>query len=152
MNNIHRHQQGRKQSQNGFTLLEIMVVVLIIGLLGTIVTPYVLDSLDTAKVEKAKADIHSLEQALDQYKLDNNDYPTTDQGIESLVTKPSVSPEPKNYRPSGYVKRLQKDPWGNEYQYLQPGEHSAFDLYSLGKDNETGGEGLDADIGNWTKK
>ncbi len=140
------------KQQRGFTLLEIMVVILIIGLLGTIVTPYVLDNLDTAKVEKAKADILNLEQALDQYKLDNNDYPTTDQGIESLVTKPATSPEPKNYRPNGYVKRLQKDPWGNDYQYLQPGEHGAFDLYSLGKDNESGGEGLEADIVNWTKK
>jgi len=137
--------------QQGFTLLEIMVVILIIGLLGTIVTPYVLDNLDTAKVEKAKADIHSIEQALDQYRLDNNDYPTTDQGLESLLNKPSISPEPKNYRPSGYIKRLYQDPWGNDYHYLQPGEHGQFDLYSLGKDNESGGEGLDADITNWAK-
>ncbi|MCJ8341002.1 MAG: type II secretion system major pseudopilin GspG [Pseudomonadales bacterium] len=139
-----------RSEQTGFTLLEIMVVILIIGLLGTIVTPYVLDNLDTAKTQKAKADIHNLELALDQYKLDNNDYPTTDQGIESLVKKPAASPEPRNYRPSGYIKRLQKDPWGNQYQYLQPGEHGAFDLYSLGKDNQSGGEGLNADIGNWT--
>jgi len=137
--------------QQGFTLLEIMVVILIIGLLGTIVTPYVLDNLDTAKVEKAKADIHSIEQALDQYKLDNNDYPTTDQALESLLNKPTISPEPKNYRPSGYIKRLYQDPWGNDYHYLQPGEHGAFDLYSLGKDNQSGGEGLDADITNWAK-
>jgi len=140
----------RNPRQSGFTLLEIMVVILIIGLLGTIVTPYVLDNLDTAKTEKAKADIHNLELALDQYKLDNDNYPSTDQGIESLVKKPSASPEPRNYRPSGYIKRLQRDPWGNEYQYLQPGEHGVFDLYSLGKDNQSGGEGLDADIGNWT--
>ncbi|EPJ55684.1 MAG: general secretion pathway protein G [Osedax symbiont Rs2] len=139
----------KKSAQYGFTLLEIMVVILIIGLLGTIVTPYVLDNLDTAKTEKTKADIHALEQALDQYKLDNNDYPSTDQGIESLVKKPTAAPEPKNYRPSGYIKRLHKDPWGNDYQYLQPGEHGAFDLYSLGKDNQSGGEGQDADIGNW---
>ncbi|NQZ33061.1 MAG: type II secretion system major pseudopilin GspG [Oceanospirillaceae bacterium] len=137
--------------QQGFTLLEIMVVILIIGLLGTIVTPYVLDNLDTAKIKKAQADIHAFEQAFDQYKLDNNDYPTTDQGLESLISKPSISPEPKNYRPSGYIKRLQKDPWGNDYQYLQPGEHGAFDLYSRGKDNESGGEGLDADITNWSQ-
>jgi len=135
----------------GFTLLEVMVVIVIIGLLGTIVTPYILDNLDTAKVEKTKADIHSIEQALDQYKLDNNDYPTTDQGLESLVSKPSISPEPKNYRPSGYIKRLYQDPWGNQYRYLQPGEHGLFDLYSMGKDNESGGEGLDADITNWTQ-
>ncbi len=141
-----------KHLQRGFTLLEVMIVILIIGLLGTIVTPYVLDNLDTAKTEKAKADIHALEQALDQYRLDNNNYPTTDQGLDSLIRKPSSSPEPKNYRPSGYIKRLQQDPWGNSYQYLQPGEHGAFDLYSLGKDNEVGGEGLDADIGNWTAK
>jgi len=137
--------------QQGFTLLEIMVVILIIGLLGTIVTPHVLDNLDTAKVEKAKADIHSIEQALDQYKLDNNDYPTTDQGLESLLNKPTISPEPKNYRPSGYIKRLYQDPWGNDYHYLQPGEHGSFDLYSLGKDNQSGGEELDADITNWAK-
>jgi general secretion pathway protein G len=145
-------QHVQAKPQRGFTLLEIMVVILIIGLLGTIVTPYVLSNLDTAKQEKAKADIHVLEQAMDQYKLDNDNYPTTDQGLESLITKPSVSPQPRNYRPSGYVKRLQKDPWGNEYQYVQPGNHSAFDLYSLGKDNETGGEGLDTDIGNWKVK
>ena len=140
----------KKNTQRGFTLLEVMIVILIIGLLGTIVTPYILDNLDTAKVEKAKADINALEQALDQYRLDNNNYPTTDQGIEALINKPSSSPEPKNYRASGYIKRLRKDPWGNSYQYLQPGEHGVFDLYSLGKDNEIGGVGLDTDIGNWT--
>lgn len=143
--------KSNPQLQQGFTLLEIMVVILIIGLLGTIVTPYVLDNLDTAKVEKAKADIHSLEQSLDQYRLDNDDYPTTDQGLDSLLSKPTISPVPKHYRPVGYIKRLYQDPWGNNYRYLQPGEHGAFDLYSLGKDQETGGEGLDADITNWSK-
>ena len=135
--------------QKGFTLLEIMVVVVILGLLVAIVAPNVLDNQDRAMIEKTKADISALEQALDMYKLDNLSYPTTDQGLESLVTKPGINPEPRNYRPNGYIKRLSKDPWGNPYQYLQPGEHGAFDIYSFGSDGENDGEGQAADIGNW---
>jgi general secretion pathway protein G len=145
------HLQSRPQhrKQQGFTLLEIMVVVVILGLLVAIVAPNVLDNQDRAMSEKARADISALEQALDMYKLDNFVYPTTDQGVESLITRPTISPEPKNYRPNGYIKRLPNDPWGNPYQYMQPGEHGAFDLYSFGSDGDNGGEGQAADIGNW---
>lgn len=137
------------KKQQGFTLLEIMVVVVILGLLVAIVAPNVLDNQDKAMVEKTKADIAGLEQALDMYKLDNHTYPSTDQGLESLVKKPQINPEPKNYRPDGYIKRLPNDPWGNSYQYLTPGEHGSFDLYSFGADGDNGGEGQAADIGNW---
>ncbi len=140
---------SKKSRQQGFTLLEIMVVIVILGLLVSIVAPNVLQNQDRAMVEKAKADISVLEQALDMYKLDNHVYPTTDQGLDALVKKPSSSPEPRNYRSDGYIKRLPQDPWGNPYQYLQPGEHGAFDLYSTGADGDEGGEGLASDIGNW---
>lgn len=135
--------------QRGFTLLEIMVVVVILGMLVAIVAPNVLENQDKAMVEKARADIQALEQAFDMYKLDNSIYPSTDQGVQALVDKPSGSPEPRNYRSGGYIKRLQKDPWGNDYQYIQPGENGPYDLYSLGADGQPGGEGDAADIGNW---
>lgn len=142
MNRINRR-------QGGFTLLEIMVVIVILGLLVSIVAPNVLQNQDRAMVEKARADIAVLEQALDMYKLDNHVYPTTDQGLDALVNKPTSSPEPRNYRSDGYIKRLPQDPWGNPYQYLQPGEHGPYDLYSTGADGDEGGEGLASDIGNW---
>ncbi len=141
---------NRKDSrQQGFTLLEIMVVIVILGLLVSIVAPNVLQNQDRAMVEKARADISVLEQALDMYKLDNHSYPSTDQGLDALVKKPTSSPEPRNYRSDGYIKRLPQDPWGNAYQYLQPGEHGPYDLYSTGADGDEGGEGLAGDIGNW---
>lgn len=135
--------------QGGFTLLEIMVVIVILGLLVSIVAPNVLQNQDRAMVEKARADIAVLEQALDMYKLDNHVYPTTDQGLDALVNKPTSTPEPRNYRSNGYIKRLPQDPWGNPYQYLQPGEQGPYDLYSTGADGDEGGEGLASDIGNW---
>ncbi|WP_432706472.1 type II secretion system major pseudopilin GspG [Azotobacter salinestris] len=138
----------RTRRQQGFTLLEIMVVLVILGLLVALVAPNVLQNQDKAMVEKARADVALLEQALDMYKLDNFQYPTTDQGLEALVTKPETGPQPKRYNSNGYIKRLPSDPWGNPYQYLQPGTKKAFDLYSLGADGEMGGEGLAADIGN----
>ncbi|WP_167520109.1 type II secretion system major pseudopilin GspG [Azotobacter salinestris] len=138
----------RTRRQRGFTLLEIMVVLVILGLLVALVAPNVLQNQDKAMVEKARADVALLEQALDMYKLDNFQYPTTDQGLEALVTKPENGPQPKRYNSNGYIKRLPSDPWGNPYQYLQPGTKKAFDVYSLGADGETGGEGLAADIGN----
>ncbi|MEE4462583.1 type II secretion system major pseudopilin GspG [Azotobacter chroococcum] len=138
----------RTQRQQGFTLLEIMVVLVILGLLVALVAPNVLQNQDRAMVEKAKADVALLEQALDMYKLDNFQYPTTNQGLEALVTKPEIDPQPKRYNSNGYIKRLPQDPWGNPYQYLQPGTKKAFDVYSLGADGEMGGEGLAADIGN----
>lgn len=137
-----RHQQG-------FTLLEIMVVIVILGLLVAVVAPNVLQNQDRAMVEKARADIAVLEQSLDMYKLDNHVYPTTDQGLMALVKRPETGPSPKNYRSNGYIKRLPEDPWGNPYNYIQPGEHGPYDLYSTGADGEEGGEELARDIVNW---
>lgn len=133
----------------GFTLVEVMVVIVIIGLLATVVVINVLPSQDKAMVEKARADILILEQALEMYKLDNLTYPTTDQGLEALVTPPAGLTRPERYRPGGYIKRLPDDPWGNAYQYATPGEHGAVDIFSLGADGRMGGADLAADIGNW---
>lgn len=133
----------------GFTLIEIMVVVVIIGLLAAIVAPKILGRTDDARVAKAKQDIRALESSLELYKLDNFYYPTTQQGLEALVTRPAGEPQPKNYKQGGYIKSLPKDPWGNPYQYLQPGVKGEFDIFSLGSDNKPGGEGAAADIGNW---
>lgn len=134
---------------SGFTLIEIMVVVIIIGLLAAVVLPNVLGVADEARVTKAKADIRGLEAALERYKLDNFYYPTTAQGLEALVSKPAGDPQPKNYRAGGYVKSLPTDPWGNPYQYLSPGSHSDADIFSFGADGAAGGDAEGADIGNW---
>src|SRR5262245_58994652 len=135
--------------QRGFTLIEIMVVVVIIGLLAAVIVPQVLDKMDQARVAKAKQDITSLETALTMYRLDNSKYPTTDQGLPALTTQPT-DPNIRHWRPGGYIKRISKDPWGNDYQYVYPGTHGGeYDLYSLGADNQPGGEGTDADVGNW---
>lgn len=134
----------------GFTLIEVMVVVIILGVLAAIAVPRIMDRPDEARVTKAQHDIRALSSALNLYRLDNYRYPTTDQGLEALVEKPVGSPEPRNWKEGGYLDRLPKDPWGNDYQYLSPGEHGEFDLYSLGADARPGGEGVDADIGNWT--
>ena len=135
--------------QKGFTLIEIMVVVVILAILASVIAPRIMDNPDKARVSKAKHDINALESALDVYRLDNFVYPTTDQGLESLVTQPNITPEPPNWKQGGYVKRLQKDPWGNEYMYLNPGQNGEIDIYSLGADGAPGGEGINADIGNW---
>jgi general secretion pathway protein G len=128
----------------GFTLVEIMVVVVILGLLAAIVVPNVMSRLDQAKSEKAKIDIRALESALNMYKIDNYNYPATDQGLHALVEKP---PEAKNWKQ--YVEHMPKDPWGNDYRYLYPGAHKDYDLFTLGADNQEGGDGVNADIGNW---
>ncbi|MHB0776775.1 type II secretion system major pseudopilin GspG [Halomonas sp. WWR20] len=135
--------------QRGFTLLEIMVVIFIIGLLVAIVAPNVLSNQDDAMQQKARADLSTLEQALDMYRMDNYRYPSTRQGLLALVEAPSQEPLPKNYREEGYIRRLPSDPWGNEYQYRSPGENGSVDIFSLGADGAPGGEGPDADIGNW---
>lgn len=132
-------------NQRGFTLIEIMVVVVILGILAAAVVPKIMSRPEQARIEKAKHDIGALESALNIYKLDNYQYPSTDQGLESLVTKPSGSPQPRNYKKGGYIKKLNNDPWGNEYLYLFPGTHTDLDLYSLGAD----GQPSDDDIGNW---
>ncbi|TXH03536.1 MAG: type II secretion system protein GspG [Nevskiaceae bacterium] len=138
-----------RASQRGFTLIEIMVVVVILGILAAVVVPRIMDRPDDARIAKAKQDIRVLESALNLYKLDNFYYPSTQQGLEALVTKPSGEPQPKNYKQGGYIKSLPKDPWGNPYQYLSPGVKSDVDIFTLGADNQPGGEGAAADIGNW---
>lgn len=137
------------RSSIGFTLIEVMVVVVILSILAAIVVPRIMDRPDEARITKARQDIRALESALNLYKLDNYDYPTTEQGLESLVEPPTSPPEPRNWKSGGYVDRLPKDPWGNDYQYLSPGQNGAIDLYSLGADGQTGGEGTRADIANW---
>ncbi len=138
----------KMKKQSGFTLLEVMVVVVILGILASFVVPNLLGNKEKADQQKAITDIVALENALDMYKLDNSVYPTTDQGLDALVTKPS-SPEPRNYREGGYIKRLPNDPWGNDYQYLSPGDKGSIDIFTLGADGQEGGEGANVDIGNW---
>lgn len=137
------------RSMSGFTLIEVMVVVVILSILAAIVIPRIMDRPDQARIVKAKQDIRALESALNLYRLDNFTYPSTEQGLEALKEEPSIQPEPPNWKEGGYVDRLPKDPWGNEYQYLSPGENGAIDIYSLGADAQNGGEGSSADITNW---
>lgn len=138
-----------KAKERGFTIIEIMVVVFIIGLLASIIVPNIIGRTDEARVVKAKQDIISLENALEMYRLDNGFYPSTDQGLKALVEKPTTEPMPSAWRQGGYIKKLQNDPWGHPYQYLNPGVHGEIDIFCFGKDGKEGGEGLDADIGNW---
>jgi len=133
----------------GFTLLEIMVVVVIIGILAALVVPKIISRPDEARVVAARQDIASIMQALKLYRLDNQRYPTTEQGLQALVTKPTSVPVPGNWKNGGYVERLPKDPWGNQYQYLNPGLHGEIDVFSFAADGAAGGEGNDADIGSW---
>lgn len=135
--------------QRGFTLIEIMVVVVILSILAAIIVPRIMDRPDQARLVKASQDIRVIDSALKLYKLDNNIYPSTDQGLEALVTKPTTSPEPRNWKEGGYLERLPKDPWGGDYLYLNPGVHGEIDIFSLGADGQTGGEGINSDIGNW---
>lgn len=133
----------------GFTLLEVMVVVVIIGILAALVVPKIISRPDEARIVAAKHDLASLMQALKLYRLDNQRYPTTEQGLQALVAQPTSTPVPANWKSGGYVDRLPRDPWGNPYQYLNPGIHGEIDLFSLGADGASGGEGNDADIGSW---
>lgn len=138
-----------QRKQRGFTLIEIMVVVVILGILAALVVPQVMNRPDQAKVTVAKGDIKAISAALDMYKLDNYSYPSTQQGLDALVQKPGGNPQPKNWNRDGYLKRVPKDPWGNDYQYLSPGTRGQYDLYSFGADGKQGGSDLNADIGNW---
>lgn len=134
------------ESQQGFTLLELMVVLVILALLATVVAPNVLSNRDKALGQKARADIGVLEQAIEMYRMDNFRYPTTDEGLAVLLQNNS---DPESSKDEGYIKRLPKDPWNHPYHYLYPGKQGAYDIYSLGLDGVPGGEGLSQDIGNW---
>jgi general secretion pathway protein G len=136
-------------SQKGFTLIEIMVVVVILGILAGIVVPRLLDEPDVARRTKAQAQIRSLEEALAIYKLHNGFFPSTEQGLEGLVQKPEIGRIPNNYKEGGYIGRIPLDPWSNPYAYLSPGVHGEYDLVSYGADGEPGGEGINADIENY---
>lgn len=138
------------KKQSGFTLIEIMVVVVILGVLAALIVPKVMGRPDEARVTAARQDISTLMQALKLYRLDNQRYPTTDQGLQALVEKSTVEPLPRNWKPGGYLERLPEDPWGHPYQYLNPGTHGEIDVFSLGADGQPGGEGMDADIGSWS--
>ena len=166
-----QRQRHFPQRHQGFTLIEIMVVVVIIAILAAMVVPKVMSRPDEARVVAAKQDIAALMQALKLYRLDNKRYPTSEQGLQALVARPTMAPVPDNWKGEGYVEklpgdpwgqpmppnwksggyldRLPKDPWGHDYQYLSPGTHGEIDVFSLGADGAPGGEGFDADIGNW---
>ncbi len=133
------------QRARGFTLIEVMVVVVILGILAAVLVPKVMDRPDEARIVKARQDIRALEAALNLYRLDNYDYPTTDQGIEALVTQPASDPAPPKWKKGGYIDRVPEDPWRQPYQYLSPGVHGSIDIYSNGPDRQPS----DDDIGNW---
>ena len=134
-------------NQRGFSLIEIMVVIVILGILASLVVPKIMSRPEQARVVKAKQDILAIQNALDLYKLDNGTYPTTTQGLEALVTKPSAPPVPDNWQP--YLQSLPMDPWGKPYVYRNPGEHGAIDVFTYGPTEKSGGTGENAEIGNW---
>lgn len=127
-----------------------MVVVVILSILAVVIVPRVIDRPDQARVARAESDIAALSSALDLYRLDNHTYPTTEQGLAALVEPPGIEPEPVNWAENGYIDRIPQDPWGRDYQYVSPGQHGPYDLYTYGADGEPGGEGVDAMLGNWT--
>lgn len=134
----------------GFTLIEIMVVITILGILAALIVPRVVGRTDDAKIAAVKQDIASLMQALKLYRLDNGRYPSTEQGLQALVAKPATEPVPNNWKQGGYLERLPRDPWGHPFQYLNPGLRGEIDVFSFGGDGQAGGENIDADIGSWS--
>ena len=138
-----------RMAQRGFTLIEIMVVVVILGILAALVAPKLMGRTDDARIVAARQDIATIMQSLKLYKLDNQRYPTTEQGLQALVTKPTGGPDAGGWKTGGYLDKLPKDPWGNPYQYLSPGIRGEIDVFSLGGDGQPGGAGKDADIGSW---
>jgi general secretion pathway protein G len=133
----------------GFTLIEVLIVVLILGILAGLIVPRIMDEPDKAKVMAAKADIRTLTNAMKLYRLDNGTYPTSEQGLAALVRKPETGEVPRNYKQGGYLERLPKDPWGRDYLYMNPGIKNEIDVVSLGQDGQPGGTGYAADLGNW---
>jgi len=140
-----------KRNENGFTLIELMVVIVILGILAGLIVPRIMGRPDEARQAKARIQIESLETALKLYKLDNGDYPTTEQGLQALIEPPDVGEPAKRWREGGYLEKgkIPRDPWGNDYVYLSPGAKGDFDIISYGADGETGGDGKDSDISNW---
>ncbi|HET6720791.1 MAG TPA: type II secretion system major pseudopilin GspG [Rhodocyclaceae bacterium] len=138
-----------KTRHSGFTLIEVMIVIVILGVLAALIVPKVMGRPDEARVIAAKQDIATIMQSLKLYKLDNRRYPSTEQGLAALVQKPSLAPLPDNWNPGGYLEKLPKDPWGKPYVYLSPGLNGEIDVMSYGADGQAGGQGTDADIGNW---
>jgi general secretion pathway protein G len=151
MNSPSRLAAAPARRRRGFTLIEIMVVITILGILAALIVPRVVGRTDDARIAAAKQDIASLLQALKLYRLDNGAYPTTEQGLRALIAKPTLEPLPPNWKQGGYLERssVPKDPWGNEYRYLNPGLRGEIDVFSYGRDGAPGGEGIDADIGSW---
>jgi general secretion pathway protein G len=140
---------GDRTHSRGFTLVEVLVVIVILGILAALVVPRIIERPDEARAVAAKADIATIMQALKLYRLDNQRYPTTEQGLAALVTRPLAAPVPPNWKPNGYLERLPKDPWGKAYQYLNPGLRGEIDVFTFGADGQPGGAGIDADIGSW---
>lgn len=149
MKKLTLHRRAAQRLQRGFTLIEIMVVVVIMGVLAAMVVPKLLNRAGDSKVSAAKVDIATLMQALKLYKLDNQRYPTTEQGLQALIEKPTGGPAANGWKSGGYVEKMPKDPWGNQYQYLSPGIKGEVDVFSYGADGQPGGTGNDADIGSW---
>ncbi|MDO8862207.1 type II secretion system major pseudopilin GspG [Haliea sp. E1-2-M8] len=142
----------KKTAQAGFSLVEILVVLVIMGLLISVVAPTVLNRADEARIQKAYADFKAIETALKIYRLDNYVYPTTEQGLDALVSPSNLDPQPRNFKDGGYLQEVPLDPWGRPYLYMSPGENSEVDIYTLGADGLSGGEGQNADIGNWKEE
>ncbi len=145
----YRHRAPARTAMRGFTLIEIMVVVVIMGILAALVVPKLMGRTDDARMIAARQDISTVMQGLKLYRLDNQRYPTTEQGLQALISKPTAGPAANGWKTGGYIDKLPKDPWGNPYQYLSPGIKDEVDVFSLGADGQPGGEGNDADIGSW---